>query len=152
MIKTSCSYKRDSTQIKQKWNKIKIGIFTVMFFMQNFCLHHIRRFSRSYRKIERTWSTAKCRGRKSFDTWYLVTCATLCVSFYRNRKQSMFFQTFSEIESTWPVNSSNQKILLSHDSNELFVQPFVKVFDQNWKHVEAQNQRTGTPAYFTVPR
>ena len=31
------------------------------------------------------------------------------------------------------------------------VQRFVKVFDQNRKHVEARNQRTGTPADFTVP-
>ena len=28
---------------------------------------------------------------------------------------------------------------------ELSVQRFVKVFDQNQKHVEARNQRTGTP-------
>ena len=37
------------------------------------------------------------------------------------------------------------------DTKELFVQRFGKVFDQNSKHVEAQNQRTGTPADFTVP-
>ena len=40
---------------------------------------------------------------------------------------------------------------MSHDSKELFVQRFVNVFDQNQKHVEARNQRTGTPADFTVP-
>ena len=44
-----------------------------------------------------------------------------------------------------------QKIDLSRDSKELFEQRFVKVFDQNRKHVEARNQRTGTPADFTVP-
>ena len=87
----------------------------------------------------------------TFDTWYLVTCATRCVSFYQNRKQLMFFQTYSEIESTWWINSSKQETVLSRDSKELFVQRFVKVFDQNWKHVEAQNQRTGNPSYFTVP-
>ena len=27
----------------------------------------------------------------------------------------------------------------------------MKVFDQNRKHAEARNQRTGTPASFTVP-
>ena len=60
----------------------------------------------------------------------------------------MFFQnkTYSEIESTWPIHSSKEKIILSRDSKELFVQRFVKVFDQNWKHVEAQDQRIGTPA------
>ena len=39
IIKTTCSYNRDRTQnkwflsqqSKQKWNKIKIGIFTAMF-------------------------------------------------------------------------------------------------------------------------
>ena len=50
--------------------------------MQYFCLHGILPFSKSYPEIESTWPTAKCRGRKSFDTWYYtVTCATLCVSF-----------------------------------------------------------------------
>ena len=50
--------------------------------MQYFCLHGILPFSKSYPEIESTWPTAKCRGRKSFDTWYyIVTCATLCVSF-----------------------------------------------------------------------
>ena len=36
------------------------------------------------------------------------------------------------------------------DSKELFEQHFVKVFDQNQKHVEARNQKTGTPVDFTV--
>ena len=49
--------------------------------MQYFCLHGILPFSKSCREIESTWSTAKCRGRKFFGTWYyIVTCATLCVS------------------------------------------------------------------------
>ena len=51
----------------------------------------------------------------------------------------------------WPINSSKEEIVLSRDSKTLFVQRFVKVFDQNWKHVEAQNQRTATTANFTVP-
>ena len=40
---------------------------------------------------------------------------------------------------------------MSRDSKELFEQRFVKVFDQNRKHVEVQSQRTDTPADFTVP-
>ena len=36
-----------------------------------------------------------------------------------------------------------EEIILSHDSAKLFVQCFVKVFDQNQNHVELQNQRTG---------
>ena len=70
-----------------------MGIFTIMFLMQYFSLHGILPFSKSYRENESTWSIAKWRRRKSFDTWYyIVTCATLCVSFfYQNRKQ-LFFQ------------------------------------------------------------
>ena len=63
----------------------------------------------------------------------------------------MFSKTYSEIKSTWSINSSNEEIDLSRDSKELFKQHFVKVFDQYRKHMEARNQRTGTPAGFTVP-
>ena len=61
--------------------------------------------------------------------------------------------TYSETESAWPINSnsSKQEIVLSCDSKELFVQCFVKVFDQNWKYMKVGNQRTGTPADLTVP-
>ena len=71
-----------SQQSKEKRDKIKMGIFTAIFLMQYFCLHGMLPFSKSYLEIESTWPTAKCRGRKSFDTWcYTVICATLCVSF-----------------------------------------------------------------------
>ena len=61
-----------------------------------------------------------------------------------------FSKTYSETKSSWPIKSSKEEIFLSCDSKELFEQRFVKVLDQNQKHVEARNQRTGTPAYFTV--
>ena len=95
IIKLTCSYNRDRTQnkwflsqqSKQKRSNIKIGIFTTMFLLQYFCLHIIFPFSKSYSEIESTWPTGKCRGRKSFDTWYyIVTCATLCVSFSSKSK------------------------------------------------------------------
>ena len=122
-----------------------------MLLMQYFCLHDILPFSKSYPEIESTWPTTKCRGRKSFGMWYyIVTCAVLCGSFSSKSKAIYDFPKHSEIESTWPINSSNEEIVLSCDSKELFVQCFVKVFDQNWKHVEAWNQRTGTPADFIV--
>ena len=36
---------------------------------------------------ELNWSTAKCRRRKSSDTWYnIVICATLCVNFSSKSK------------------------------------------------------------------
>ena len=50
----------------------------------------------------------------------------------------------------WPINSSKEKIVLPSDGKKLFVQHFLKAFDQNWKHVEVQNQRPDTPADFTV--
>ena len=109
------------------------------------------RFSKSYPEIESTWPTAKCRGRKSFDTWYyLVTCAMLCLIFSSKLKAINVFPKHSEIEGLWPINSKKEELVLSHDSKELFVQRFMKVFDQNWKHVEAGNQRTDTPGDFTV--
>ena len=54
------------------------------------------------------------------------------------------------MKSTWPIKSSKNEIDLSRDSKELFEQRFVKV-DQNRKHMEARNQKTGIPAGFTVP-
>ena len=63
----------------------------------------------------------------------------------------MFSKTYSEIKCMWPINSSKQEIVLSRDGKELFVQHFVKVFNQNRKHTEVWNKRTGTPADLTVP-
>ena len=69
-----------------------MGIFTAMFLMQYFCLHSILLFFKSYSEIETTLLTAKCRGRKSFDTWYhIVTFATLGVRFSSKSKGIIFF-------------------------------------------------------------
>ena len=73
------------------------------------------------------------------------------VFFIKIESNSCFSKTYFEIESTWQMNSSKKEIVLSHDSKVLFVQRFVKVLNQNRKHVEARNQRTGTPADFAVP-
>ena len=60
--------------------------------MQYFCFDSILLFSKSYPEIESTWSTAKCRWRKSFDTWhYIVLCATLSVSFSSRLKATNVF-------------------------------------------------------------
>ena len=93
------------------------------------------------------WSTAKCGKRNSFDTWYyIVLCATLCVSFHQNWIQLMFFQNIF-----WGrkhvINQFKQEIVLSRDNKELFVQRFVWVFDENRRHVEARNQRTRHPSW-----
>ena len=91
-----------------------------------FCLHVIFPFSKSCPEIESTWPTAKCNRRKSFDTWYyIVTCATLCVNFSSKSKPvNVFLKTYSQIKSTWPINSSKEAIVLSRDNKELFVQHF----------------------------
>ena len=82
-----------SAKLKKR-NKIKIGIFNAMILMQYFCLHNILLFSKSYSEIESTWPTAKCRGRKSFDTWYyIVNCVTLCVNL---SSKSKAINVFSE--------------------------------------------------------
>ena len=43
-----------------------------------------------------------------------------------------------------------EKIVLSRDSKELYVQHFAKVFYQNRKHVDVQNKKTDTPANFML--
>ena len=96
---------------------------TGTFLIQYFCLHDILPFSKSYPKIESTWSTAKCRQRKSYDTWhYIIICAML----HQNWIQLMFFQTYSEIERTWSINSSKEEIDLTRHSKELLVQHLCK--------------------------
>ena len=85
--------------------------------MQYFFLHNIFPFSKSYPEIENTWPNAKCRGRKSFDTWYyIVTCATLCVRFSSKSKATNVFPKHSKIESRLSMNSNKEEIVLSHDS------------------------------------
>ena len=49
------------------------------------------------------------------------------------------------------TNQFKQEIVLSRDSKELFVKRFVKVFDENWKHMEERKKKSGNPAAFTVP-
>ena len=75
----------------------------------------------------------KVQGKKVF--WHVILhsylCNTLC-KFFIKIEGKCFSKTFSEIEGTWPINSRKEEIVLSSDSKELFVQRFVKVFDQNW--------------------
>ena len=98
-------------------------------------------------------TNSKVEGKYVF--WHVILisylCNTLCKFFIEIKSNSCICKTYSEFESLWPTNSSKEKIVLSRDSKGLFAQRLVKVFDQNWKNVEAQNQRTGNPADFTVP-
>ena len=76
-----------------KVNKSKIGITAVIFLIENFCLHGILPFSKSCLEIGSPWPTAKCRRKKSFDTWYyIVICAMLCVSFWSKLKATNAFR------------------------------------------------------------
>ena len=133
-----------------------------MFLMQYFCLHGILPFSKSYPEIESTWPTAKCRGRKSFDTWnYIVICATLCVSFSSKSKATNVFPKHI-LES----KARDQSI---QASKKLFFYVMVKSYLCNvlckflinvlcqflsffWskKHLEAQKRRADTHADFTI--
>ena len=68
------------------------------------------------------------------------SCATLCVRFSSRWKAiNVFPKSYSEIKSMWPIKSSKEEIVLSHDSKKLFEQHFVKVFDQNQKHLGVRN-------------
>ena len=90
-----------------------------MFLFQYFCLHGILPFSKSYPEIESLWSTAKYRGRKSFDTWYYVILHILRDIFIKIESNYFFSKTYSEIGSTWSINSSNEEIVLSRVKNYL---------------------------------
>ena len=88
----------------------------------------------------------KVQGKKVF--WHVILhiylCNALCKFFIKIESNWCF-------SKTWPINTSKEEILLSRDSEELFVQRFVEVFDQNRNHVQVWNQRPVTPADFTVP-
>ena len=118
--------------------------------MQYFCLHGILPFSKSYPEIESTWPTAKCRGRKSFDTWYyIVTCATLCVSFSSKSKAINVFPKHILKSKARDQSIQARKKLFSHVIVKNYLCNFSWKFSpQNRKYVEAQNQRTATPVDF----
>ena len=107
---------------------------------RHFSFLQIRSWNREHR-----WPTAKCKGRKSFDPWYyIVTCATLYVSFSPKLKATNVFPKHILKSKARDQSIQASKRLFCHVIVKNFVQRFVKVFDQNWKHVEARNQRTGT--------
>ena len=118
--------------------------------IQYFCLHGILPFSKSYTETESTWPTAKCRRRKSFDTWYyIVICATLCVRFSSKSKATNVFPKHSEIQSKWSINSSKEEIVLSRDSKELFVRRFLTKIETTWRcEIKKQTIQKQPPELF----
>ena len=75
----------------------------------------------SYNRIESTWPTAKCRRRKTFDTWYyIVICATLCVS----------FSSKSEATDVFPKHILNSQAL--YQSIQACKKLFCHVIEENY--------------------
>ena len=60
-----------------------------------------------------------------------VTCATLCVSFSSKSEVNNVFPKHILKSKARDQSIQESKKLLSRDNKELFVQRFVKVFDQN---------------------
>ena len=79
----------------------------------------------------------KVQGKKVF--WHAILHSylrnALC-KFFIKIESNFFSETYSEIESTWPIYSSKEEIVFSHDSTELFVLRFVKVLikiESTWR-------------------
>ena len=98
-----------SQQSKQKWSKIKIGIFTAMFLLQYFCLLDICVPNHNLKL--KAPDQPQSAGRTVF--WHMILhssyCNVLC-KFFIKIESNCFSKTFSEIESTWPLNSSKEEI------------------------------------------
>ena len=68
-----------------------------------------------YFEIESTWSTAKCRLRKSFDAWYyIVIFATFCVSFLSKSKATNIFPRHTLKSKVRDKSVQARKILFCH--------------------------------------
>ena len=130
-----------SQQSKQKRNKIKIRILTAMF---RFPIHTL--------KFEAPDQPQSTGDRKSFDTWYYsVTCATPCVSFSSKTKAiNVFLKHILKSKARDQSNQARKKLFCHVIVKNYLSNVSWKFFDQNWKHVVERNQRTGTPAGFTV--
>ena len=141
-----------SQQSKEKWNKIKIGISTAMFLMQYFCLYSLLLFSKLYPKIESTWPTTKCRRRKSFACmwYYIVPCCRHYVSFPSRLKAIVFPKLILKSKACDQSIQGSKKLFCHKIVKNYLCNILWKFLPQNWRHVEAWNQRTGTPADFTA--
>ena len=83
--------------------------------MQYLCLHGSLPFSKSHPEIESTWPRAKKRGRKSFGTWYyIVPCATLCVTFASKSKAINAFRKHILNSKTRDQSIKARKKLFCH--------------------------------------
>ena len=91
MIITTCIYNRyrrklaKKTKVEQTQNR--------NFYRHTFnSIFLLTRHSSVFQFMSWYWSTAKCRRRKSTDTWYnTVICATLCVNFLLKSKATNVF-------------------------------------------------------------
>ena len=125
-------------------------IFTAIFLTKCFCLHSILLFSKSCPEIESTWSTVKCRWRKSFGIWYyIVICAMLCVSFSPKSKASYVFPKHI-LKLTAHDQSIQARNCFFTWYYIIICTTFCVSFLSKSKACEGRNQRTDTPADFAV--
>ena len=66
--------------------------------------------------------------------WHVILhsylCNTLGKFFTKIESNQCFFTTYSEIKSTWSINSSKEEIVLSSDIKELSVQRYVSFWSK----------------------
>ena len=111
------------------------------------------RHSSVFQTIPWNWehlTNLKVQGKKVFRHLILHSylCKALCKFFIKSESIVVFLKHILKLKVRDQSVQARKKLC---DSKELFVQRFVKVSDQNWKHVEARNQITGTPGYSTLP-
>ena len=71
-------------------------------------------FSETYSEIESTWSIAKCRERKFFDTqYYIVLCATFCVSFSSKLKANIFLKHILKLKACDQSKQTRRKLFVT---------------------------------------
>ena len=127
MIKITCRHNRGRLKSAKetKVEKNENRDFYRHIFNSIFLLTRHSSVSKSYPETESLESTSKCRGRKSFHTWYyIVFCATICVRFSSKSKTTFFFPK-QILKSKARVNQFNQgKKCFVRCSKELFMQRF----------------------------
>ena len=86
------------------------------------------------------------QGKKAF--WHVILhsyLGTLCVSFASKSKAiNVFPKHILKSKARDHSIQARKKFFLSRDGKELFVQRFVKIFNQNWKQVEREIKEQAT--------
>ena len=115
MIKITCRHNRGRLKSAKetKVEKNENLDFYRHIFNSIFLLTRHSSVSKSYPETESLESTSKCRGRKSFHTWYyIVFCATICVRFSSKSKTTFFFQNRFWNRKHVSISSTKEKSVL----------------------------------------